>query len=183
MYKRIMIVIDERPAARVAIAEGLRLAGAHGAEVVFFASSLPYPVLAEQSPFVVDTSAFESAAMASTRHLLESACHEAQRAEVFARSTIGQGEDGARSIVEAARRRQVDLIVIASEGRNALMRLLSGSTIPGLITHSEIPVLICKEHRHGSSAWRAMGIARQAPSTPPAARAQASSSAPMPPPG
>ena len=36
--------------------------------------------------------------------------------------------------------------MVASEGRNALMRMLLGSVIPGLITRSPapVPVLVCK---------------------------------------
>jgi hypothetical protein len=38
-----------------------------------------------------------------------------------------------------------DLIVVGHRGRNAVMRLLSGSLVPGLITAAAIPVLICRD--------------------------------------
>lgn len=36
MCKRILIVVDPRPVARAAVAEGVLAAQAHGAELVFF---------------------------------------------------------------------------------------------------------------------------------------------------
>ena len=62
----------------------------------------------------------------------------------MSKSVTGSGEDDARVIVEAARKRRCDLIVVASEGRNALLRLLTGSVIPGVITASPVPVMVCK---------------------------------------
>ena len=45
---------------------------------------------------------------------------------------------------------QCDLIVVASTGSNAVMRLLTGSVIPGLITHSRVPVLVCRQCSRGA---------------------------------
>lgn len=41
-----------------------------------------------------------------------------------------------------------DLIVLGHRGSNAVMRLLTGSLVPGLITAATIPVLICREPEH-----------------------------------
>ena len=39
-------------------------------------------------------------------------------------------------------RHHCDLIVVATEGRNAVMRILLGSVLPGLITAATVPVLV-----------------------------------------
>ena len=44
MYRRLMIVVDDDPASRAAVAEGLDLAKALGAEVLFF-HVLPSPTV------------------------------------------------------------------------------------------------------------------------------------------
>jgi nucleotide-binding universal stress UspA family protein len=46
-------------------------------------------------------------------------------------------------VVALAGQRSCDLIVVGTEGGNAVTRLLTGSTVPGLITRAEVPVMIC----------------------------------------
>lgn len=150
MYKRIMVVVDDKPSSHVAVEEGTALAAAHDAEVVFLGTLAQYSVpVAEAGPFVaVAPEAFLQAARARTEELLADAMAAAEKAGVMAHAITGDEGDGAHGVVEAAQRRRCDLIVVASEGRNAVVRLLTGSVIPGLITSSPVPVLVCKEPRH-----------------------------------
>ncbi len=48
------------------------------------------------------------------------------------------------SIVETARKRKCDLIVMASHGRRGLAGLLLGSETTKVLTHSRTPVLVCR---------------------------------------
>uniref|UniRef100_UPI003A93B8EF universal stress protein n=1 Tax=Comamonas sp. TaxID=34028 RepID=UPI003A93B8EF len=50
----------------------------------------------------------------------------------------------AESIVETAKKRDCDLIVMASHGRKGLQRLLLGSETQHVLTHSHIPVLVLR---------------------------------------
>jgi nucleotide-binding universal stress UspA family protein len=50
----------------------------------------------------------------------------------------------AEGILEAAKAQGCDLIVMASHGRRGVSRLLLGSQANRVVTHSEIPVLICR---------------------------------------
>ena len=50
----------------------------------------------------------------------------------------------AEGILETAKARACDLIVMASHGRRGLSRLLLGSQAQNVVTHSTIPVLICR---------------------------------------
>lgn len=147
MYKRILIVVDPRPVARSAVAEGVAMARAHGAEALFFSVLPRYSVpVTDAPPFVMESpQEFQQAAKANGERMLAAATVVADRAGVKSRTALGSGTDDAECIVEAARKRRCDMIVVASEGRNALLRLLMGSVIPGLITASPVPVLICKQ--------------------------------------
>jgi nucleotide-binding universal stress UspA family protein len=87
---------------------------------------------------------FEREAKAAADRVLAAAGVVAPRAGVTHRTASAGGELAARVLVNGARRRRCDAIVVASEGRNALLRLLTGSVIPGLITESPVPVLVCK---------------------------------------
>ena len=161
MYKRVMVVVDRRPVAKAAVAEGVELARVHGAEVLFFTAMPLYPMpLADVPPFVVvPPKEYQEAADEEARRLLAAARAVADKAGVHARVAKGDAEDPARSIADAARRRHCDVIVVASAGRNALLRLLTGSVIPALITASPIPVLICKQRARSPHAPR---VARKA---------------------
>lgn len=50
----------------------------------------------------------------------------------------------AESIVEAAKKHDCDLIVMASHGRKGLQRLLLGSETQHVLTHSPVPVLVLR---------------------------------------
>lgn len=92
----------------------------------------------------------KQAAKANADRLLAAASLAADRAGLKSRRVIGSGEDDAYCIVEAARKQRCNLSVIATGGRNALMRLMLGSVIPGLITSSPVPVLVGKLRRRST---------------------------------
>ena len=50
----------------------------------------------------------------------------------------------AEGIVATAKDKGCDLIVMASHGRRGLSRVLLGSQAVSVLTHSTIPVLICR---------------------------------------
>jgi nucleotide-binding universal stress UspA family protein len=146
MFKRILIVVDPRAVSRAAVGVGAALAHTHGAEVVLFYVLPRFSVpVADMPPFLpTSPQEFQQAAQAAADKALKAACALCDRAGVVSKSVTGSGEDDARVIVEAARKRRCDFIVVASEGRIALLRLLTGSVIPGVITASPVPVLVCK---------------------------------------
>ncbi len=147
MYKQILIVVDGRPVSREAIAEGVATAAIHGARVTFVHVLPEYPVTVSDMPSfaVIPRREFSQAARMKALKLLTAAKLAAEKAGVQAAiATVRGGNDDARTIAEAASARQCDLIVVATEGRNALLRLLTGSIVPGIITCSLVPVLVVK---------------------------------------
>jgi nucleotide-binding universal stress UspA family protein len=49
-----------------------------------------------------------------------------------------------QGILQAAKAKKCDLIVMASHGRRGLAGLLLGSETTKVLTHSKIPVLVCR---------------------------------------
>ena len=160
MYKKMLIVVDKRPVARAAVIEGLALAKTHDAEVIFFFAMPPYPMpLADVPPFVVvPPREYQEAAEEEADRVLSVATALAVKAGVQSNVVKGSADDPAQGIVDAARRRRCDIIVVASAGRNAVMRMLTGSVIPALITASPIPVLVCKQRPRSSGTARAASL-------------------------
>lgn len=159
MYKRILIVVESDLTSRVAIKEGLALAKVHDAEVVFF-SVLPryvppmgdMPVLGTLSP-----DEFDDNARSDAERLLAKAVRLGERADVRCTSAIGTGAADAVCVADAARKRRCGLIVVSSVGSNAVVRLLTGSVIPGLITQATVPVLVCPQRRASRSSTQDAG--------------------------
>jgi nucleotide-binding universal stress UspA family protein len=152
MYERIMIVVGPVPHCQIAITEGVALARVLGAEAVFF-SVLPQPLLpAMEMPVqsLPTPAEYDAQARAETERELLAAEARARKAGVRCRHVMGSGVDDAHCIAEAAAELRCDLVVVSSAGRNAVMRLLTGSVIPGLITHAKVPVLVCRQASPGS---------------------------------
>lgn len=174
MYRRILIVVDGEPASRVAVSEGVALARVHRAEVLLFALLPHYVMPATEYPVVglPTPDEFLRHAASNAERLLAAAKATADEAGVHSASAIGSGPDDAECVVEAVRKHRCGLIVVASTGRNAVMRLLSGSVIPGLITRSKVPVLIV---RRTTPTPKVKPVANKAAAERPASRATAAS--------
>ncbi|MBK7261029.1 MAG: universal stress protein [Rubrivivax sp.] len=151
-YDRILIVVDADPSVQFALDEGVALAHAHDAEVVLYAVLPTYVMPATEMPAVSLPSSeeFDRQARINAEQLLATAGQVAERAGVRWRKAMSAGPDDAHCISQAAADLQCDLIVVASTGSNAVMRLLTGSVIPGLITHSRVPVLVCRQCSRGA---------------------------------
>ncbi|MFY8063046.1 MAG: universal stress protein, partial [Usitatibacteraceae bacterium] len=48
------------------------------------------------------------------------------------------------AIINLAKKRKCDLIVMASHGRRGLSAMLLGSETTKVLTHSKVPVLVCR---------------------------------------
>ncbi|MDD2882593.1 MAG: universal stress protein [Rhodoferax sp.] len=149
MYKRILIVLDDQAAAQTALRQGVEVARAHHASVIFL-YVLPadphyaFPMVSGM-PVVPMLSAEEFKAQAhnmASRVLMAASAH-AESWGVLSTRSMGSGADAAEYVALAAVNRRCGLIVVASERKNAVMRLLNGSIVPGLITKSSVPVMVC----------------------------------------
>lgn len=143
MFKRILVIVeaDGSAAARTG---ALAMARQHEAELVFFSLMPRYPVPVADAPLITPMSneEFDQQARQAAVKTLDAAVREAETQGVMSRAAIGAGADDTACILDAAHKRHCDLIVAAADGRNAVMRLITGSLIPGLITRSPLPLLI-----------------------------------------
>ena len=147
MYQRILVVVTgDGATSRIAVKEGVALAQIHDAEVHFFHVLPRYIVPVTDIPMMgmPMPDQFLEESRANGERMLATARQVADEAGVGNQSALGSGADDAECIVEAVRKRRCGLVVVASSGRNALMRMVMGSVIPGLITMSPVPVLVCR---------------------------------------
>ncbi len=69
---------------------------------------------------------------------------EAQTSGVEASKLFLTADQPWKGIIDTARTKKCDLIVMASHGRRGLSGLLLGSETAKVLTHSKIPVLVCR---------------------------------------
>ena len=147
MYERLLIVVDPNPASRLAINEGISLARAFGGELLFYSVLPRYVEPVVDLPLIGSMSAseFEREAAKDAERCLAAAMAVADGAGVPSFHAFGVGALPAQCICDAAQEHRCEMIVVGSPGRNAVMRLLSGSVIPALITLASVPVLVVRQ--------------------------------------
>ncbi|TSA12504.1 MAG: universal stress protein [Comamonadaceae bacterium] len=145
MHKRIMIVVNDQASCQCAITQGIEMARVHRAEVVFLYVLPNYEYPEMNSIGVLSPDQFIRDAREVASRVLQAASVQAENSEVFSVSVVGTTEHPAVYVAEEADKRRCSLIVVATEGRNAVMRLLTGSIVPGLITNASVPVMVCPQ--------------------------------------
>lgn len=134
---KILVATDGTEHGRYAVDQAIGLAGPTGAGLtIVYVRHAPAPVLGD--PF------YQRSLSAGLRHAEEVAA-EAERqaadAGVDAEVEVLEGPP-AHSIVEFARARDVDLIVVGSRGRGPVAGTLLGSVSGEVMRHADRPVLL-----------------------------------------
>lgn len=145
MYKHILIPTDGTELSQKAIRHGLSLAKALNAEVTLATATEPWDaVVVGEVAVVLPPEQYEKMASVNAGNILAAAKQMADEAGVAAHSLHIKDRHPAEGIVEAAKQKNCDLIVMASHGRRGFSRLILGSEANQVVTHSEIPVLIVR---------------------------------------
>jgi nucleotide-binding universal stress UspA family protein len=145
MYKHILIPTDGSPLSETAIRQGIALAKAVQARVTVLTVSLPFHTLALDPVMVTDTPAqYEKDCQALAAKALGVAKAEAGVAGVASETLHLVQDHPYQAIVDTARTKGCDLICMASHGRKGMSALVLGSETNKVLTHSKIPVLVCR---------------------------------------
>ncbi|MFQ5800517.1 MAG: universal stress protein [Candidatus Hydrothermarchaeales archaeon] len=141
LYKRILLPTDGSVNAEKAVAHGVELAGAIGAEVVAL--------------YVVDTSPFvslpETFIWENTRDLLVGEGKKAlgfveraaKKREVKVKTVIKEGSPS-KEIVDTADEEKADLIIMGTAGRSGLDKFFLGSISEKVLRAAHCPVMVVK---------------------------------------
>lgn len=138
--KTILIATDGSAGAQAAVDEGLDFAEETGATVLFVAIRQPSnPVLGD--PYRQQSLSKEFARL---RPALQKAVAEAESRGIHADYDLLEGDPEER-ILELARTRDVDLIVIGSRGLGAAASVILGSVSKRVLHDADRPVLVVNE--------------------------------------
>jgi len=145
MYKHILIATDGSDLSEKALHHGLQLGKALGADVTIATATEPWEaVIVGEVAVVLPPEKYEETAEANAANILNKARQIADKEGVSCHTLHVKGRHPAEGIIEAAKDKSCDLIVMASHGRRGLSRMVLGSETNEVVTHSELPVLIIR---------------------------------------
>jgi nucleotide-binding universal stress UspA family protein len=145
MYKHILIATDGSDLAGKALAQGLALAKALASQVTVVTVTEPWATqVMGEAAIAFPFEEYEKAMSVNAAEILSKAGEAASKAGISCATIHVKERHPAEGILETAKARTCDLIVMASHGRRGVTRLLLGSQANSVITHSTIPVLICR---------------------------------------
>ena len=145
MYKHILIPTDGSVLSAKAIEHGVALAKSLGATVTGITVSFPFHTFALDPMMVSATEEqYKKQCEDRAQKFLGAITDAAKAAGVRARGAHVIADHPYEAIVEAAKGNGCDLIVMASHGRKGASAVVLGSETHKLLTHSKIPVLVCR---------------------------------------
>lgn len=145
MYKQILIPTDGSPLSEMAIKQGIAFAKALNARITGISVTPPFHAIVVEPMTITDTPADWDKAYQTLAEGHLSVIREAAKAEGVPCETVHAIDDNPyNAIIETAKSRGCDLIFMASHGRRGVAAFVLGSETTKVLTHSKIPVLVCR---------------------------------------
>lgn len=147
MYKHLLVPVDGSKLSLKALDSAAGLAQKLGASITAITVSPPFPMMVAGDGYVLDLNKPSEWEASIERHAVKVRAAAEKRATAkgvtikFVSIVAEQPYDG---IISTARKYKCDLIVMASHGRKGFSALLLGSETTKVLTHSKIPVLVCR---------------------------------------
>ncbi len=142
MYNNILIATDGSDLAMSAVRSGVALAKRIGAKVTAVTVSEPFhwfgPAVTADAQAIVRDGTKRAAESA-----LDAVFDAAKSDGIDCEKVFVEDDVAYRGIVEAAKSKGCDLIVMASHGRTGISAVILGSVTVKVLTHAKIPVLVC----------------------------------------
>ncbi|MDA0226303.1 MAG: universal stress protein [Proteobacteria bacterium] len=148
MYKHILVPTDGSKLSAKAIKAAAKLAKTMNASLTGVYIVPPYvpPMYGEAAVYVASMSPkrYKEVTEKDAKKALAVVEIEAATAKVTCKTTWRTDDQPWAGIVRTAKAKGCDLIVMASHGRRGLAGLLLGSETTKVLTHSKVPVLVCR---------------------------------------
>ena len=147
MYKHILVATDGSALSKMATNKAIELASELDAQLTIvnvvpkimnsmFDGSFSIPAKQKIELMGKLTDAAQS--------IVDKAQKDAEKAGVLAKTLVVKSTVVSDALIQTAVKKKVDLIVMASNGRNGINRLLLGSETLQVLTHSDIAVLVLR---------------------------------------
>lgn len=144
MYKHLLIATDGSELSELAVDQGLELAKALSARVTVVAVTEPNPIVGGfETTLAFPEDEYEKGAAELASKRLAHVAEKAKSLGVACETEHVRDQYAAEGILQVARDRTCDLIVMSTHSRRGLSRMLLGSQANKVVTHSSVPVLVC----------------------------------------
>jgi len=145
MFKHILVPTDGSVLSEAAIQMAVALAAVHEAKVTGFHVMPEFHILAYGVETLIDTEEqFTRRARQHADAYLAVLGQAATEADVEFDTVVVTDTRPYEAIIGAATKRNCDLIVMASHGRRGFANVILGSQATRVLTHSTVPLLICR---------------------------------------
>jgi nucleotide-binding universal stress UspA family protein len=148
MYKHILIATDGSELARRAEIMGLTLAKTLGAQATAVTATEPWDALSmaalAERGMPNPVADYDECMAAAANRILFGVKESAEKLGMTCATVHAKDRHPADAIIETAKERGCDVIVMASHGRKGLSRLLLGSQTTKVVTLSTVPVLVSR---------------------------------------
>lgn len=145
MYKHILIATDGSDLAQRAVEQGLGLAKLAQAKVTVVTVTEPWTAaVSGEWAVAFPVEEYEKASAANAAKVLEGVQKTAASLGVTCDGVHVQDQYPAEGIVEEAKARDCDLIVMSSHGRRGIAKFVLGSQATRVLAHTSVPLLICR---------------------------------------
>lgn len=144
MYQRILVPIDGSATSNCALAEAIKLARQHAAQVELV--NVYEDILYWVDENYINYAELQETIRLNAEKLLTKAQAEVIQAGIPVEAKLIEAKNNRieNVIIEEAKRWQAELIVIGTHGRSGFTRLMLGSVAEGVVRSASIPVLLIR---------------------------------------
>jgi len=145
MYKKILVPLDGSEVAQKALEEAEKLAKIFDSELLLIQVVPFMPIYGSPelvTPLIIDEKQKEAA-----HRYLASLVENLKQKGFRATFTVKTGQQVPAEILDVAKEKGVDLIVMSSHGRSGFTRWFVGSVALKVLTRAETPVLLLRSKR------------------------------------
>ena len=142
MYRHILIPTDGSALSEMAIEHGIALAKATRARVTALTVSAPFDSRVTGPSPIVSRKRYKEHSADLAKKYLSAATTAAAAADVPCEAIHIEHDHPYRAIIDTAREKGCDAIIMASHGRSGVSALVLGSETLKVLTHSTIPVIV-----------------------------------------
>ena len=144
MYKRILVPTDGSDITAKAVDTAIALAKLSGAAITTLCVKEPFPYSAISEMQPVPPQEFYDAQERIAADRVKAVLDAAAAAGVSCEGATVEALHPWEAILDMAKQKGCDLVVMASHGRRGMAALLIGSETSRVLTHSPLPVLVVK---------------------------------------
>jgi len=145
MYAHILIATDGSELAEKAVEQGLTLAKKLGSKVTAITVTEPWTsAVSGEWAVAFPVEEYEKASAANANKILGRVTKQAEKIGIACELVHVKDQFAAEGIVDEAKARGCDLIVMSSHGRRGFAKFVLGSQATKVLTHSAVPMLICR---------------------------------------